>query len=466
MRLVERKNSKMNLQKINFKIYIFILPFLLLPGLNEIKNMFSPSASIENDFFLLVIGIILLMMINHGNIYYEYESLYVRGMKVCFQLVVISLITSFVFFIPFGTLYGENTITASIPNDIYMIITATTFYYNAQMFQLVSRKEIEKILDILCVVMIIVGYIQILCLYSSIIGGIYDKVDILGILIDSQQIQRWGRICLVGAEPSAVGDILNILLCPYMLGQVLYTSEKKYKWYWILTMPIMYFTYSSTVYIGLVANIIAFIIIYLRDSRDIRKILHILLILTLFCVILLLGGNYILNNTEIGGQIKYFLFEKTTMNGNLSTEVRYSSVFTDIYVFFHYPISGVGNGNQGYFYNEVVRRFIKQSALSYSELADRLSGAMGIVNGGAFVPAFISGYGVLGLYLAIRFVKKCVDSIKNMPEIYGGFGYMYYIGGLTFLVLTTVSGGLDGNFLAIFVISIPFMDKCIREIGE
>ena len=70
------------------------------------------------------------------------------------------------------------------------------------------------------------------------------------------------------------------------------------------------------------------------------------------------------------------------------------------------------------------------------------------------------------MYLAIRFVKKCVDSIKNMPEIYGGFGYMYYIGGLTFLVLTTVSGGLDGNFLAIFVISIPFMDKCIREIGE
>ena len=149
----------MNLQKINFKIYIFILPFLLLPGLTEIKNMFSSSASIENDFFLLVIGIILLLIINHGNIYYEYESLYVRGMKVCFQLVAISLITSLLFFIPFGTLYGENTITASIPNDIYMIITAATFYYNAQMFQLVSRKEIEKILDILCVVMIIVGYI-------------------------------------------------------------------------------------------------------------------------------------------------------------------------------------------------------------------------------------------------------------------------------------------------------------------
>ena len=53
----------MKIQQFVFKIYIFMLPWMLLPILVPIKNLFSSAAAIGNDFFILVIGLILAFMI-------------------------------------------------------------------------------------------------------------------------------------------------------------------------------------------------------------------------------------------------------------------------------------------------------------------------------------------------------------------------------------------------------------------
>ena len=125
----------MDIQKSIFKIYIFLLPFLLLPGLANIKSMISDSATVQNDLFILLIGITIFILVKRGKIIFEKKYLYTDIISVCFKLVILSTVTSLLLFFPFGTVNGENTITASIPNNIYMIITAMAFYYNAQMFK-------------------------------------------------------------------------------------------------------------------------------------------------------------------------------------------------------------------------------------------------------------------------------------------------------------------------------------------
>ena len=49
--------------------------------------------------------------------------------------------------------------------------------------------------------------------------------------------------------------------------------------------------------------------------------------------------------------------------------------------------------------------------------------------------------------------------MKKRIDDYGVFRHMYYIGALAFLGMATMATNLDGNFLIIFVLSIPLMQK-------
>jgi len=455
----------MDIQRGLYKIYIFLLPFLLLPGLSTIKNSISQSATIENDLFILFIGVAIYVISNHGVIPFERDYLYADAVKTCLSLVLLSLATSLVLYPFLGKLNGENTITATIPNDIYMIVTALAFYYNAQMFRRITKREICRVLDVLYIVVLVVGYMQVLTIYVPMFGVIYDNIDVLDILVNSSQIANMNRTCLVGSEPSSGGDILSVLLIPYVLSRII-TGEEKLRFTRILLMlPLVFFTYSSTVYAGFAVNLLIFYMYYTktRNASDANR--NKLILTVLLLLILGVGGTWFLSSTAIGKEVYYYLFAKTQVHGSMSTEIRYSTLYTDIYAFLHYPLTGVGNGNQGFFYNEVVTKYLSSSTLSYFEMADRLNGSKGIVNGGAFVPAFISGFGLIGIIILFRYILRCKRRIENHSDLYGSFKYMYYIGGLSFLAISVVSGSLDGNFLPIFVLSIPFMENIsLRDI--
>ena len=460
----------MSIQKGIFKLYIFLLPFMLFPFLNAVKNLVSSSASVENDLFLLLIGLFLLIIVQNGKIKYNKSSLTIKGIVLCMVLIAISTLTSLILYLPFGRLNGENTILASISPSVYLVITAITFYYNSEMFKHISKQEIKKILSILVYFLLVLGYIQIAVILIPSIGRIYDGLDILNILTDSTILQSWGRICLTGSEPSSVGNILNVLIYPYILSVILEYDEKRYKIIAILFLPLIYFTYSSTVYIGTLVNLLVFVFIKFKRRKSRKEVRNGILIVMIILILGILGGGYLWNQTIVGKTIQEYVINKTSSGDDLSSMIRYSSVLTDIKAFLHYPLTGVGNGNQGYFYNETCYEHYSRTVLSYEEFSSRLNGSMGIVNGGPFVPAFISGYGILGIVLATRFIRLCVRRMEEFPLRNGNFRYMYYIGGFSFLILTTVSGGLDGNFLAIFVLSIPFMESMnelvYKEVGN
>ncbi len=456
----------MNIQKTIFKLYLFVLPFMALPGVSHLRKAIAPNSPISNNLILLSLGLFLFALFQRGRFPFPQKSLVKKGVYLCCVLNVICFITSLVLFIPFGPLNGENTVRASFPSIVFMFLTAVTFYYNAMMFQRITKEEIERIFDWLVLIVLGVGFLQVAVLKIPGVATLYDLINFLGILADSSFVQRMGRICFTGSEPASAGSIVTVLLLPYIYSKILTTRAPKYKLYAMMFIVLLFFTFSSTVYIGVAVGLVIFGYFYAKEHATNKLILQLLTCCSFAGLILLFCGPYLWQHTSVGNKIEELVFKKTTSQENLSTLTRYSSIRADWQAFLHYPLTGVGNGNQGYFYNSAVEQALSSQALQYGELSDKLDGNVGIVNGGAFIPAFISGYGVIGVILLILFVKQCVGYIRKHPEEYGCFRYMYYIGGITFLGLATASTGLDGNFITLFIVSIPFMQPLFKEKGK
>lgn len=75
---------------------------------------------------------------------------------------------------------------------------------------------------------------------------------------------------------------------------------------------------------------------------------------------------------------EYIVFGKLVDKENMSTAMRVSTIINDMRILSQHPITGVGNGMQGYWYSENVPDWCK---LSY-EVENLLNGKAGIANGG------------------------------------------------------------------------------------
>jgi len=440
-----------------FKLYLFSLPLMLLPGLTQIRDVFSPAASIENGFFIVMFGVPLLFLIHKGKIPYFKNALYIKGIKLCLFLAIISFFTSLVLYVPFGPLHGENTLKASFPSIIYLLLTAITFYFNNYLFKYISKNTIRRIFDFLVIFEICIGLFQMAVLKLIFLSSLYDVLSFIGLVVPSSFLHATGRISLTLTEPAAAGIMIGVFLLPYVLSMFLMRRGTKYGVYAFFLAVLTFFTYSSTAYTGIVTVIVIFTVLYIKKNHGNSMLNRGIIFFSFVLLILLFSGNYIWNHTTFGLKVNELLLSKTTSQENLSTLSRYSTLYSDLDAFLHYPITGVGNGNQGYFYDKAVDKHIPAAALTFEEFYLRMSGQVGIVNGGAFVPAFISGYGIVGVILLIIFITKCVKYMRRNEQDYDGFQYMYYMGGLAFLVLSSVSSSLDGNFVNMFIVSIPFM---------
>ena len=442
-----------------FKLYIFLLPFALLNFLVPIKNSISGNAVIGNNLFILAVGIFFILIICRFKITIYKESYIFQSIIFILELVGLSAITSTILFIPFGTLFGENTLTASFSRNVYLILCAFILCFNFVLFKTLNRREIEKILDLISVFLILLGVLQILVIYiGGIFSNIYDRLDIFNVFADSSFIIQMKRICLTGSEPAAISDIVCVLILPYTLSNILDSSKNKKIKYIVfssLLTIISFFSFSSSVYIGVFLDYILFII--LRQKT--KGLLFILLTICIFLIILVILNLFdFFDNNAVWQQINALLFEKTTSTENQSTMTRYSTIINDIMCFIKYPITGVGNGNQGFLFNQTMNMdFVPSEMRNSAEVVRNMNGYGGVVSGGSFLPSFISGYGLIGIYLLIKYVKKSNKQARLLKTECENFYYTYIIGGIVFLCLSVATMDILGNFIVMFVISIPLM---------
>lgn len=90
---------------------------------------------------------------------------------------------------------------------------------------------------------------------------------------------------------------------------------------------------------------------------------------------------------------EYVLVGKIQDRDNLSTAMRASTVINDMKIFYDYPFTGIGDGNQGYFYRQNVPMWVVAS----EEVQSLMHGTKIANGGGNFFPSFVSAYGLIGV---------------------------------------------------------------------
>lgn len=94
------------------------------------------------------------------------------------------------------------------------------------------KNDIEKTLDIICVIMIVIGVVRLLIIHGfPVVGNLYDAFDFLDILQDSSYIKLTRRICLTASEAAHITPIVCILLLPFAMSKLLdkeTVNRKKY----------------------------------------------------------------------------------------------------------------------------------------------------------------------------------------------------------------------------------------------
>ncbi len=438
-----------------YKLYILLLPFQLLPVFRAVKQSLSAFAALDNCMFIMLFGLLLLILYSRGTLYFQNELLK-KSVVLVFSLILISLITSVILLPSFGTLYGENTLKASFSTNIYYLLIAVTFYYNANLFDFVEKKTFQKLMDLLCVINIVIGAIQIaIVMHVPGLAKLYDSLDVLDILEDSRKLLLMGRVCSTRVEPANMGISICVFLLPYAMSQFLHNKHNQKYLFFIIGLTLLcFYALSSAVAVVLMANYMMFVFFSARKTGVGKFIVLLILILIVFVTFV---GSGALDNTEFGRQLSFLLLEKTTDTSNLSSGYRYTTVVNDFICFIKYPVSGVGNGNQGFLYNSTMNlEWVPESMRTNYQTVNAMNGNYGVLSGGAFVPGFISGYGILGITLLAAYFGAVRKKLRQKREELDYLYEWFYIGSISFAVVSTVAGAIEGNFIVMFVLSLPF----------
>lgn len=333
--------------------------------------------------------------------------------------------------------------------------------YFAFMLSFLERKTLSKAINIFLIIWIVFGIWQILVfqINSQVIWTIYDKMDFLKILGgDAATFQRirhnYGNFRFYGfaSEPASNCILVSAFLLPYLFYK---NTRKGYLlktriFYWIITIFVLTFSFltkSSSVYVGIVIDFICMFVFLIKNN----KIKSSAIVAAACILVLLVGMGFAIPATR-----KIILNDfvlKVIDTSNYSTQHRYSTIYNDIIIFFKSPIFGVGDGNQGYFYaSNVIGTWMSGNA----ETQMAIKGELGLLSGGASIPALFSGFGLIGVILIIFsyniFLKKAKFQNKRWHSIKPYF--IVSISTIFFLSLATAE--IHRNYLMILAIASPF----------
>lgn len=423
-----------------------LLPITFFNPMRE--KLFSLSNSIV---FYLHIILTIFMIINRNKCKYIN-----RFVKATFITVVLlnfsSIIMSSILYYNLSAWLNRTTFTAILPYILYYFQITIAVFTNYYYFEKYGIEVIKNSLNIICIWNLILGYIQIIIIKFDIsfIEKFYKFF--VEIFIDRSYVINIQRVCLATTEASMAGSIIVILILPYILANILSNNSKKFIILFLLYFPIIYFTESSSVYLGLIVNIVVYLFIAIKNRLNFKLILGTMYFIFLMMLIVSL---FIVNNAKynnkIFNEIKYVSIEKLTDNNNLSTIHRSTSLYTNYKAVKKHPFLGVGNGNQGFYYKMY---FPEWGYKSYESKA-YINGEGGWPGSGGFLSSYISGYGIFGIMLLVNLV---VVSYKGIKRIDKKLMYMYKIGVWSFFIMGITTIDIIGNYYIMFLISIPAFD--------
>ena len=440
-------------------VLFFAICFFSCFGETHLFSVLGKHFSISFYFSILAIPIFYF--------YYFFfcKNRFINRLIIMFIIIFITLLISslgmaFIIYPRFNGLFQTSPPIVVLKESIkyaYDLALIPFFVFN---LSIISTKILKRGLLSFLIVWIAFGYIQffVYTINNEIIWKIYDGLDVLKIIRGSSYMferirTNYNSFRLYGfaSEPATNCIIICLVFLPFLYYELSTKKTPQHKFAYsimlFLTLFLGFLTKSSSVYAGMLVFAIFIIIkIYMHNGNKKTKIILACVLITSIVLLLIIPytRNILINN----------VFLKIIDTRNYSTQHRYSTIWNDFLIFIKNPIFGIGDGNQGYFYSKhVVGTWLAQNP----ETQRAIVGELGLLGGGAFVPSFISGFGLFGLVIMFFSAKEYIKVCKKININYkkGKLFYIYTL--VLILVLATVTTNIHRNYQFIAAVAIPFL---------
>lgn len=448
----EEMKSSSSLEVRVAKLYLFLLPFRMITPFEFLQDVIGPLANFI-DIIFLTFGLVLWILSPGGMRIYSINVPLYRTLRNSILLLnLMSLVMACVMCLQYGDYNGKSPFLAIIPMGLFYFQYLLIFLYNMRVFQLMDYRTIVRIFSRLCVVLLVIGYIQVMAIWG--IGAqLYDTfAEIIGGFVPSS---KFYKLPLTGSEAAAGGAIMCIFVFPFLIARYLHGNKKSLLQLLLWLLP-LYYTRSSTAYLLFVVDMGAFILLLLRQLKETGHLAKLISVVAFACVI---SFAVVSGSAETGliEEISYTAFDKAVDIDNGSTASRMVPFVVNWGCFTEMPLIGVGNGLQGYFFFKYFPyEFLNAPGTDLGIFLERASESGSIPNGGTFLLGYFSGYGIIGIVILIIIILKLWKTFKARESMLGVFREMFIIGSCSFL-LASVSSEMYCQYYAWFVISIPFM---------
>ncbi len=449
-------NKDIDFEKINAKIYLFLLPFHMISQFDFFIKIFGVCAS-YTAFIFHVLGLFFWFLSSKGKFNLgseKNEILFKYATLLLLYLILSSIVMACVIQLRFGNHGHESAFRGVLGQIIYFIQYWLIFLYSIRIFQLFDIDEVLSILLKVCNFLLILGYFQVLVI-NGIGKSLYEKLNIFDIFVDP----TIRKLSLTETEGASCGIVLGIFVFPILMAQIL-NGKLKYLFNLALWVVPLYYSNSSTAYIVCFIDLIVFFLMVIINKK-IPKAFKICLGCGLGIVVILIV--FILTGFIQGesvDKIKYLIINKIKDDTNASSVTRRIPYYINWGAFKEYPVFGVGNGLQGYFYKKYFPDWA-YSAANYEALIKLQQSETEIFNGALFIPSLLSGYGVVGCLFVLLFIKEVFFFIKKHKEEIGVAYNMFLIAFIAFIV-NGMQGEVSGVYLVWFMMSLPLINR--REI--
>lgn len=380
-------------------------------------------------------------------------------------LVVYSIIASFVL-----TLHLNNPIESpfrAIVGDIvlYLLFILSVYYNYVILNKYIRLSSLFQLMKLQMIILLFVGGIQLLSINgvfpASILYNILASVFSLRDLSWLSNLER--GVTFFGTEPASA-SLICYLTIPY-IGAMIITHKKRHKFKFLIILFLFAFLFfssdSSSALISFVFVILAAVFLSIIKGRpNTLKLLSFTMGLLMAIMYTVVFAQVALEVDADAG-LSYVLLGKFFDTTNYSTITRTSTIINDMHIFMDLPITGVGNGNQGFYYNEYVP--------SWMDCAKEVEGMRAVIpnGGGNFFPSFISGFGIIGIVLLHSFIKKFIkwesDSILKENKT---IAMIYNISISLFLLSSWYSVSIKSFEIMAFIISLPMIKNRVSNYSK
>lgn len=430
------------IKAINFTFFTFFLPYISVFYFSSLLRTWASNLSVY--FFL--IGTMLMML---DLLYKPKQEMYYQSKQLLLLIFLFSglaLLTSYImayyliFFINITTFPDAKTPLYGLRVPLLLGIPVIVFYVIQNLKTLQNLKFFIKVIILSFLVLLFYGYFQIYCLYnpdSSIYSFLLPFISVLDRGWNGANVEIFGdvpyfiyngRINMFTPEASEAGHIILSFLYPFLFSSMIVDySIFKFKVFrlkietiiFILSLPVLFATFSSTAYYVFVFLII--LMTYYKIKLSKNKLVTLFLFIIIYLILSFCIYYFIYDNLPefIQDRLMYFI-TKIFNSDSTSTSTRLGGMIGALKIFLNYPILGVGFDN------------IRYILINYLPLPLNAEQIFEYSTGIAFNPkslslSLLAQVGIVGMLVLTYFFYKLWLFLKKMSKN-NFFGmYIYYV---------------------------------------